>query len=94
MVDSKKPAKKDADSKKPVETTTTPSHSHITVTRRGVATVRPTTPEARGGHGYRGPYGTTVSRAARHCSHVGLDVTHDRCQYNPWAEGPFCQRGI
>ena len=92
MADSKKPAKKDADSKEPAETTTTPSHSHITATRRGVATVRPTTPEARGGHGYRRPYGTAVSRAARHGSHVSLDVIHDRLPYGPWAAGPFSQR--
>ena len=32
-----------------------------------------------------------VSRAARHCSHVGLDVTHDRRQYGPWAVGPFAR---
>ena len=68
------------------------SYTHITVTRRGVATVRPTTPEARGGHGYRRPYGTAVSRAARHCSHAGLDVTHDRLPYGPRAAGPFSQR--
>ena len=92
MADSKKPAKKDADSKEPAETTTPPSHSHITATRRGVATVRPTTPEARRGHGYRKPYGTAVSRAARHCSHASLDVTHDRLPYGPRAAGPFNQR--
>ena len=92
MADSKKPAKKDADSKEPAETTTTPSHSHITATRRGVATVRPTTPEARGGHGYRRPYGTAVSRAARHCSHASLNVIHDRLPYGPRAAGPFSQR--
>ena len=33
-----------------------------------------------------------VSRAARHCSHVGLDVTHDRFPYGPRAAGPFGQR--
>ena len=66
--------------------------AHITVTRRGVATVQPTTPESRRGHGHRTPYGSAVSRPARHCSHVGLDVIHDRCQYGPWAAGPFSQR--
>ena len=91
MADSKKPAKKNADSKEPAETTTTPNHSHITATRWGVATVRPTTPEARGGHGYRRPYGTAISRAARHCSHASLDVTHDRLPYGPRAAGPFSQ---
>ena len=92
MADSKKPAKKDADSKEPAKTTTTPSHSYITATRRGVATVRPTTPEARGGHGYRRPYGAAVSRAARHCSHASLDVIHDRLLYGTRAAGPFSQR--
>ena len=92
MADSKKPAKRDADSKEPAETTTTPSCSHITATRRGVATVRPTTPEARGGHGYRRPYGTAVSRAARHCSHASLDVIHDQLLYGPRTAGPFSQR--
>ena len=92
MADSNKPAKKDADSKEPVETTTTPSHSPITATGRGVATVRPTTPKARGGHGYRRPYGTAVSRAAQHCSHASLDVIHDRLRYGPRAPGPFRQR--
>ena len=92
MADSKKPAKKDADSKEPAKTTTTPSHSYITATRRGVATVRPTPPKAQGGHGYRRPYGTAISRAAPHCSHAGLDVTHDRLPYGPRAAGPFGQR--
>ena len=96
MADSKKPAKKDADSKEPAETTTTPSHSPITATRRGVATVRPTTPKARGGHGYRKPYETAVSRAARHCSHAGPDISTGgpnpapttACLYDLWAAGP------
>ena len=92
MADSEKPAKKDADSKEPVETTTTPSHSPITATGRGVATVRPTTPKTRGGHGYRRTYRTAISRAARHCSHAGLNVTHDRLPYGPRAAGPFSQR--
>ena len=33
--------------------------------------------EARGGHGYRRPYGRGVSRAAWHCSHASYDVIHD-----------------
>ena len=62
------------------------------VTRRGVATVRPTSPEVRGRHGHRTPYGSAISRPARHCSHVGLNVIHDRRQYGPRAAGPFSQR--
>ena len=68
------------------------NYTHITVTRRGVATVRPTTPEARGRHGHRTPYGSAISRPARHCSHAGLNVIHDRRQYGPRAAGPFSQR--
>ncbi len=68
------------------------NYTHITVTRRGVATVRPTTPGARGRHGHRTPYGTAISRPARHCSHASLDVTHGRRQYGPRAAGPFSQR--
>ena len=33
-----------------------------------------------------------ASRAARHCSPVGLDVTHDQLPYGLWAAGPFGQR--
>ena len=33
-----------------------------------------------------------ISRPARHCSHAGLNVTHDRRQYGPRAAGPFSQR--
>ena len=65
--------------------------THITVIRRGVAAVQPTTPESRNRHGHRAPYGSAIPRPARHCSHVGLDVTHDRCQYGPWAAGPFAR---
>ena len=83
---------KRADSTKPAKTTPTKNYTHITVTRRGVATVQPTTPEARGRHGHRTPYGTAISRPARHCSHAGLNVTHDRRQYGPRAAGPFSQR--
>ena len=68
------------------------NYAHIMVTRRGVATVRPTTPESRSRHGHRTPYGSAISRPARHCSHVGLDVIHDRRQYGPRAAGPFSQR--
>ena len=56
-----------------------------------MAAVQPTTPESRNRHGHRAPYGPTIPRPARHCSHVGLDVTHDRCQYGPWAAGPFAR---
>ena len=65
---------------------------HITVIRRGVAAVQPTTSESRNRHGHRAPYGSAISRPARHCSHVDLDVTHDRRQYGPRAAGPFSQR--
>ena len=65
---------------------------HITVIRRDVAAVRPTTPESRSRHGHRAPYGSAISRPARHCSHVDLDVTHDRRQYGPRVAGPFSQR--
>ena len=68
------------------------NYTHITVTRRGVATVRPTTPEARGRHGHRTPYGSAISRPARHCSHAGLNVIRDRRQYGPRVAGPFSQR--
>ena len=66
--------------------------THITVMRRGVATVQPTTPESRSRHGHRTPYGSAISRPARHCSHAGLNVIHDRRQYGPRAAGPFSQR--
>ena len=56
---------------------------HITVIRRGVAAVQPTTPESRNKHGHRAPYGSAISRPAWHGSHVDLDVTHDRRQYGP-----------
>ena len=88
MADSRKPAIEDADFseagheerrlQEAGQDRNHQSHTHITVTRRGVATVLPTTPEARGKHGHRTPYGTAISRPARHCSHVGLNVTHDR----------------
>ena len=68
------------------------NYAHITEIRRGVATVQPTTPESRSRHGRRAPYGPVIPRPARHCSHVGLDVTHDRRQYGPRAAGPFSQR--
>ena len=102
MADSRKPAVKDAASpeagleerrlQEAGQDRNHQSYAHITVTRRGVATVRPTTPEARGRHGHRTPYGTAISRPARHCSHAGLNVTHDRRQYGPRAAGPFSQR--
>ena len=57
-----------------------------------MATVRPMTPEARGEHGYRGPYGRDVSRAARHYSHASHDVIHDPLLYDPRTAGPFSQR--
>ena len=56
-----------------------------------MAAVQPTTPESRNRHGHRAPYGPAIPRPVRHCSHVGLDVTHDRCQYGPWAAGPFAR---
>ena len=65
---------------------------HITQIRWGVAAVQPTTPESRNRHGHRAPYGSAISRPARHCSHVDLDVTHDRRQYCPRVAGPFSQR--
>ena len=65
---------------------------HITVIRRGMATVQPTTPESRNRHGHRAPYGSAISRPARHYSHVGLNVIQDRRQYGPRAEGPLSQR--
>ena len=68
------------------------NYAHITVIRRGMATVQPTTPESRSRHGHRTPYGSAISRPARHCSHVGLNVIHDRRQYGPRAAGPFSQR--
>ena len=66
--------------------------THIKVIRRGVAAVQPTTPESWNRHGHRAPYGSAITRSARHCSHVDLDVTHDRRQYGPRAAGPFSQR--
>ena len=54
--------------------------------------MRPMTPEARGGHGYRRPYGRDVSRAARHCSHASLDVIRDPLLYGLRTAGPFSQR--
>ena len=66
--------------------------THITVIRRGVAAVQPTTPESRNMHGHRAPYGSAIPRPAQHCSHVDLDVIHDRRQYGPRAAGPFSQR--
>lgn len=66
--------------------------THITVIRRGVAAVQPTTPESRNMLGHRAPYGSAIPRPARHCSHVDLDVTHDRRQYGLRAVGPFGQR--
>ena len=62
------------------------------VIRRGVVAVWPTTPESRSRHGHRAPYGSAIPRPARHCSHVGLDFTHDRCQYGPRVAGPYSQR--
>ena len=101
MADSRKPAKEDADSpepamksadsKKPAKTATTQATPH-SGDKTGVATVRPTTPEARGRHGHRTPYGTAIPRPARHCRHAGLNVTHDRRRYGPRAAGPFSQR--
>ena len=89
MADSRKPAVKKADSQKPAKTATHQGCAHITVIRWGVAAVQPTTPESRNMHGHRAPYGLAIPRPARHCSHVGLDVTHDRRQYGPRAAGPF-----
>ena len=68
------------------------NYAHIMVIRRGVATVRSTIPEARGRHGHRTPYGSAISRPARHCSHAGLNVIHDERQYGPQAAGPLGQR--
>ena len=65
---------------------------HITVIRRGMVAVQPTTPETRNKHDHRAPYGSAIPRPTRHCSHVDLDVTHDRRQYGPRAAGPFSQR--
>ena len=91
MADSRKPAVKNADSKKPAKTATTQATPH-NGDKTGEATVRPTTPEARGRHGHRTPYGTAIPRPARHCSHTSLDVTHGRHRYGPRAAGPFSQR--
>ena len=66
--------------------------THITVIRRGVAAVQPTTPESRSMHGHSAPYRSAVPRPARHCCYVDRDVTHDRRQYGPRAAGPFSQR--
>ena len=92
VADSKKPASKERRLQEAGRDPNHQSYAHITVTRRGVATVRPTTPEARGKHGHRTPDGTAISRPARHCSHASLDVTHDRRQYGPRAAGPFSHR--
>ena len=90
--ESPEPVTKGADSKKPAKTATTKATPHNS-DNTGVATVRPTTPEARGRHGHRRPYGTAISRPARHCSHASLNVIHDRRPYGPRAAGPFSQRG-
>ena len=66
--------------------------THITVMRRGVATVQPATPESRSMHGHSAPYGSAIPRPARHCCHVDREATHDRRQYGPRAAGPFSQR--
>ena len=66
--------------------------THITVIRRGVATVQPATPESRSTHGHSAPYGSAIPRPARHCCHVDRDVTHNRRQYGPRTAGPFSQR--
>ena len=102
MADSRKPAMENADSQRAGHgerrlqeagrDRTHQNYAHITVTRRGVATVRPTTPESRGRHGHRTPYGSAISRPARPCSHAGLNVIRDRRQYGPRAAGPFSQR--
>ena len=68
------------------------NYAHITEIRQGVATVQPITLESRSRHGHRTPYGTAISRPARHCSHASLDVTHGGRQYGPQAAGPFSQR--
>ena len=63
--------------------------THITVTRWGVATVKPATPESWSTHGHSAPYGSAIPRPARHCCHVDHDATHDRLLVQPAGGRPL-----
>ena len=62
--------------------------THITAMRRGVATVKPATPESRNAHGHSASYGAAITRPTRHCCHVDHDVTHGELSVRPVGGGP------
>ena len=63
--------------------------THITAIRRGVATVKPATPESLSEHGHIAPYRVAIPRPVRHCCHVDHDVTHGGLSVRPVGGGPL-----